>query len=440
MDEILIRDNNNIQHKKTNNLFSLRKRIATKCKRSLSRIILFSENFPSLFSILKLFIGLLLIGIPAIVVGYLLFFTQTKKYIVLPFFISMSLYTAFILLLFVSRVGDDCNVYGLLIPSWDRINLFRLLNCFILNTLIIWSFFFFEKYFIDLPVKKDMVAQIYSEIETSYQVFDKGSYLLRYMFIFTMWNQENRNNTELGYFEYEDDFLHDFRTMLCKFTTPTIVIGLFYLGKIIFFRTKNALIYSFIDVIVLFECFYFAFFPIDNNSTNERNKEYFVYDYKIYIEIIPLFVLLLLILFLYIKIYIIGLYKRKLFSYRTRKINCLTYFIVILSFLLVLLGITSLSIILIQSITIKVDSKLSITIYDLFWRLFLGGLISIAVGSSFAFGHYFFKLVYGPIAYELCPAVLKNPHYMRCSHNIRNNKKGVKSKRNTKYKKKILIP
>ena len=197
----------------------------------------------------------------------------------------MSLYTAFILLLFVSRVGDDCNVYGLLIPSWDRINLFRLLNCFILNTLIIWSFFFFEKYFIDLPVKKDMVAQIYSEIETSYQVFDKGSYLLRYMFIFTMWNQENRNNTELGYFEYEDDFLHDFRSMLCKFTTPTIVIGLFYLGKIIFFRTKNALIYSFIDVIVLFECFYFAFFPIDNNSTNERNKEYFVYDYKIYIEI-----------------------------------------------------------------------------------------------------------------------------------------------------------
>lgn len=439
MDEVLIKENNfAIQHKKSHNLYALKQRITTKCKRTLSRIILFSENYPSLFSILKLIIGLILIGIPSIIVGYLLFFTQSKKYIVLPFFASMSLYTAFLLLLFVFRSGDDCKVYGILIPSWDRINLFRLLNCFIFSTLIIWSFFFFEKYFIDLPVKKDMVAQIFSDAETSYQVFDKGSFLLRFMFIFTMWNQENRNNKELGFFEYEDDFLYDFRSMLCKFTTPTIVIGLFYLGKIIFFRTKNALIYSIINLIVLFECFYFEFCPIENES-NDINKEYFVYNFKLYIEIIPLIVLLLLVLFLYIKVYIIGLYKRKLFSYRTRKINCATFFIVILSFLLVLIGISSLCVILIQSMIIKIDSKLSISFYDIFWRLFLGGLISIAIGSSFAFGHYFFKLFFGPIAYELCPAVLKNPHYLRCS-NKKNYKKGGKVKRNTKYKKKIVIP
>ena len=88
---------------------------------------------------------------------------------------------------------------------------------------------------------------------------------------------------------------------------------------------------------------------------------------------------------------------------------------------------------------IKIDSKLSISFYDTFWILFLGGLISIAIGSSFAFGHYFFKLFFGPIAYELCPAVLKNPHYLRCSNN-KKYKKGGKVKRNTKYKKKIVIP
>ena len=50
MDEVLIKENNfAIQHKKSTNLYALKQRITTKCKRTLSRIILFSENYPSLF-------------------------------------------------------------------------------------------------------------------------------------------------------------------------------------------------------------------------------------------------------------------------------------------------------------------------------------------------------------------------------------------------------
>lgn len=421
--------------KQNKNDIKIRAKVITKFKQKLIKMIPFSEKYPFIFSFIKLILGLIIISVPAILIMLFIFSPKSikGKYIILPYFITISLYTGMLIIIIVLRLGDDCSYYGILISSWERNNIYKIFNSIIINILIIYSFFSFENFFINLPIQKEMVANI----SNGTKIFNTGSHLLRIIFIITFWSRESN----LGYFEYDNEFLNDFRELLCKFATPLIAISMYYLLKVIIFRTKNSFISILICIIVLYECFFFEFSPIQT-SKNIENTNYYEYDIKYYLEIIPLFIFLLCLLYLSFHYYIIGAYKRKLFSYRSRKTNIPTYFIISLSFVCVICGIGCHILILLNLLIIDITPSMSRINYTYFWYLFDGGCVLYSIGQSFAFGDYIFKLIYGPTVFELCPAVLKNFNYIKCSNNIKGHKKINKGKKNIKNKKesKVLIP
>lgn len=435
----LLNDNKNskleIQSKQNKNEFKIRTKVITKFKQKLTKMIHFSENYPSFFSLIKLLLGLIIIALPAILIMYFIFspISIKGKYIIFPYFITISLYTGLLIIIIVLRLGDDCSYYGILISSWERNNVYKIFNSIVINILIIYSFFSFEKFFINLPIQKEMIANIPNEAKH----FTTGSHLLRIIFIFTFWNREDN----LGYFEYEDELFVDFRNLLCKFATSLIAICMYYLLKVIIFRTKNSFISILICIIVLYECFFFEFFPIKTPITT-KNTIYYQYDIYFYLEIIPIFICLLCLLYLSFYYYIRGTYKRKLFSYRTRKTNIPTYCIIAISFICTICGIGCHLFILLESLIQNIEPSMNKIIYTYFWYLFDGGFVLYSIGQSFACGDYIFKLIYGPIVFELCPAVLKNFNYIKCSNNIKGYKKGKKNIKNKKEKKesKVLIP
>ncbi len=76
----------------------------------------------------------------------------------------------------------------------------------------------------------------------------------------------------------------------------------------------------------------------------------------------------------------------------------------------------------------KIDQNFPIEKYEKYWNLiYLAGCL-ILLGYAFAFGHYFFNLIYYPIAYEISPHDLKNQFYINNSGTIIENKENMNSK------------
>ena len=112
----------------------------TNFKFSLIKQLYFLDQHPNFFAIIKLIFGILFIVIPTILLicFYYIDNYNKLKYMLLPLFISFSLYGGFILLFFVFRLGDNCETNGIFIFFWERKNLFRLLINFIFSIILIF--------------------------------------------------------------------------------------------------------------------------------------------------------------------------------------------------------------------------------------------------------------------------------------------------------------
>ena len=111
------------------------------------------------------------------------------------------------------------------------------------------------------------------------------------------------------------------------------------------------------------------------------------------------------------------LIKKKYISQK-KELNKLTTIISVFSFLTCLSGYSLLICDIILLSFNKIDQNLSIKNYENYWNLFWMSLCLIFFGYAFIFGHYFFNLIYYPVAYEISPHDLKNKFYIRCSGTI----------------------
>ena len=114
----------------------------------LIKQLYFLDQHPTFFAIIKLIFGILFIVIPTILLicfNYIDNYNKLK-YMLLPLFISLSLYGGFILLLFVFRLGDNCETNGIFIFWWERKNLFRLLNNFIISIILIFLILYISQH------------------------------------------------------------------------------------------------------------------------------------------------------------------------------------------------------------------------------------------------------------------------------------------------------
>lgn len=413
---------------KTEALLKYKKQINSVFKFKIFLMIQFFEHHPCLFTIFQLLLGLITIFIPS----FLLYFftnvvTPSGEYIMLPFFVTFSLMCGLIVLLFVFRLADDCHIYGILIASWERKNVCRLFNTAIIMFIVLWGFLSYEQFFIDLISIKEKVIRV----PTRSQTVNSGSFLLRYLFIFIFWKKDpsnlNPNKGKLGYFVYENDFMHDFRDFMSKLVTPIIFLQFYYLFKIILIRSKNTLVYLALCIVGLFECFWFEFYPV----TEIKGEEYFPTDFRKFFEVIPLIIILLLVSGISVKLYLLRLLRKKLYTYRSRRSNLLTVGVSLLSFLLTNGGIVIYLFMLICSLFIEINYNTPVEVLDKFWFLLILGFLMITGGLSYAYGVYIFALVFGPVAFELCPSVLKNSFYTRYS-SINQRLRKIKKKKKKK--------
>ena len=115
-------------------------------KRNLTYFIRFFDKHATLLSLAKLFVGLIILSSPIVMVGLYPYFSSYiyMKYYMLPFIISAGVTCGLLILLLVYRAGDDIRSRGMLIVSWERKNILRLVHCIIIMIFVIWIMKSFE--------------------------------------------------------------------------------------------------------------------------------------------------------------------------------------------------------------------------------------------------------------------------------------------------------
>ena len=311
---------------------------------------------------------------------------------------------------------------------WELKYILRLINLFFI---IIFSLFFFysiESFYSDISLIKETIEQN----SKSSKIFDKGSYILRYLFIFTFWKTEkdlkgNYIHKKIEYFDYEQSF-DDFREIFNPFFYPFIYLLSYLFCRLIIFKIKYFWLNLCIILCGLFECFYFIFFPIydSQNITSFKSKQniYFEKDYKlISFEFIPLIILIIsFMIYGYIET-INKLINKTLYSRKNYKFSVFVLIISVLSFICLLIGYGIILFFIIYSIFfLKVDIDMPIEIFFNFWKLLMISILLISIGNSFPFGNYFFKLLYRSIEYEIYDHPIKKNYYIKTSYNLKDKK------------------
>ncbi len=400
--------------------------------------IQFLNKYFTLYTIIKFIFGFIIITLPYILFLYLFYnknLEGSSRLIIIGYFITMSLTGAIVILLIVFKIGDSCKIYGFFFRPWELKYILRLINLFFI---IIFSLFFFysiESFYSDISLIKETIEQK----SNSSKIFDKGSYILRYLFIYTFWKTEkdlkgNYIHKKIEYFDYEQSF-DDFREIFNPFFYPFIYLLSYLFCRLIIFKIKYFWLNLCIILCGLFECFYFIFFPINDsqNFTSFKSKQniYFEKDYKlISFEFFPLIILIIsFMIYGYIET-INKLIKKKLYSRKNYKFSIIVNIFSILSFLCLLIGYGIILFFIIHSIFfLKVDPEMSIEIFFNFWKLLMISILLISIGYSFPFGNYFFKLLYRSIEFEIYDHPIKEDYYIKSSYNLKNKKRKNKKRK-----------
>ena len=189
---------------------------STTFKLNLAKQFIYLDEHYILATLLKFFFGIITLFLPLIliIIFSLIEFPEKNDYIFFPCFLSLSLILASLLILLVIKIGEGCQINGLLIYSWERKNIFQIINSIIFGFFLLWFLFISENFINWFNLLKEKVAQSNSDSSSS-QLFNKGSYTERILFILYFWDLEKDNNGEyihkkLEYFEYEDSVFSEF--------------------------------------------------------------------------------------------------------------------------------------------------------------------------------------------------------------------------------------
>ena len=410
-------------------------------KLKLIKDIIFMEKNIKTFTFLKFLLGFILLSVPFIIIIFFIYFdySERNKYIFFSYFLSISIIMGSLLIILVIKIGDACRTYGILIVSWERKYMFKIIRLISICLFFLWFLFLCEEFVNNFNLLKEKVAQSYEE---NSKKFNEGTYIIRLLFILLFWDTEKNDkgyiHQTIGYFEYESNFFNDFHTSLKQLLIPIISLCFFYLIKIFFIKTKHEIFYFILLILTLFESFYFLFYSSsDQNSKSEQDnntilkeEEYFK-DNKIkYLEIIPLTIIIILLIILNFKRCIIDLMHKKFYPYHSKKKNNFIFGLMIFSFVINVFGYIIFLFILYSMYFKKIDKSFSIDTYNYYWAMIYISFSLILIGYSYPFGNYCFKLMYYPTAYETFDHLLKNKYYIYKSQ--KNNKGRGKEKEKEK--------
>ena len=398
-------------------------------KLSMAKQFIYLDEHYILTIFIKLILGIIFIFVPLllIIIFSLLDFSEKNNYIFFPCFISISIILGSLLVLLVIKIDEACQINGLLIYTWERKNIFKIVNSILNCLFLLWVLFLCENLIKWFNLLKEKVAQ--SNLASSPQLFNKGSYTQRILFILFFWDLEKGSDGEyihkkLEFFEYEDSVFSEFHENIKSLFTPAILLGFYNLFKFIFIKNNKKILSFLLSLVILFISFFIMFYPIkDNDSKSTTETEpYFSNDDCKYIEFIcyALIISLLIIksFFMHLK-----LIKKKYISFKKIKTSKTMTVISIFFFLINLSGYALLISVIIFLAFDKIDQNLAIEKYEEYWNLIFMALGLILLGYAFIFGHHIFDLIYYPIAYEISPHTLKNSFYINNSGTIIETKK-----------------
>ena len=398
-------------------------------KLSMAKQFIYLDEHYILTIFIKLIFGIIFIFVPLllIIIFSLLDFSEKNNYIFFPCFISISIILGSLLVLLVIKIDEACQINGLLIYTWERKNIFKIVNSILNCLFLLWVLFLCENLIKWFNLLKEKVAQ--SNLASSPQLFNKGSYTQRILFILFFWYLEKGSDGEyihkkLEFFEYEDSVFSEFHENIKSLFTPAILLGFYNLFKFIFIKNNKKILSFLLSLVILFISFFIMFYPIkDNDSKSTTETEpYFSNDDCKYIEFIC-YVLIISLLILKSFFMHLKLIKKKYISFKKIKTSKTMTVISIFFFLINLSGYALLISVIIFLAFDKIDQNLAIEKYEEYWNLIFMALGLILLGYAFIFGHHIFDLIYYPIAYEISPHTLKNSFYINNSGTIIETKK-----------------
>ena len=381
-------------------------------------------------ALLKLLFGLVILALPFIcIVIFISFnFSEKNNYFFLPYFISVCLIIGASMILLVIKIGEGCQMYGIIIYSWERKNLFKIFNSIIIGFHLLWFFFLCEKYAKSFNLLKEKVAQI-SMKESKTKLFNKGSYTLRILFILFFWDSEKNKegyyiHQNLDYFDYEEYVFSEFHSYIQFLLIPIIFLSFYHLFKIIFFKGSKQILFLILNILIAFQSFYIIFYPMEIKE-DDFNANYFSNTNCKYFELIVYISIIILLIIESFYLHIIKLIRKKYFPKKIEK-SYIIIIISILSFLINLVGYIIIIILLFSFSFDEINERLQIDVYHHYWQMIYISLTLIFFGYSFTFGHYSYNLIYYPISYEITPHDLKNEFYTKCSGKLIENDENSK--------------
>ena len=413
--------------------YFLSNKLNTPLKFQLISNLDFIDHHFVFFTFIKYLTGFIFLVVPFLfIIGFITSdYDQKYKYMVLPYFLTIGTLMSSLIILLVIKLTDSCRASGILIPTWERINVYRILRMIGIILIILWNLFLFESFIMNFNVLKEKVAQSHTK-QTLSKIFDRGTYAIRIFFILLLWDREKNPITgeyvyeKIGYFEYEGTFFEDFQQALSNLLIPIIALCILTFIKIFFIKTKNGLSYFCLSLIIMINSFIFIYYPTTNedeiNKKNiPENTSYFTNTSIKYIEIVCDFLIILLMLYLSGKIFIINLLKKKYYPYRTKKKIKSIFILVILAFSINVLGYLVFLTLLLMLYFSEINENMSIYRYNLYWILAYISVTLILTGYALPFGNLCLNLIYYPTAYEIYEHELKNDCYKKCSNNLRIN-------------------
>ena len=385
--------------------------------------------------IIKLLFGIIIITFPfiCIIIFDKIDFSKKDNFIFFPYFITLCLILGSLSILLVIKIGESCQIYGIIISTWERKNIFQIINSIFIGLFLLWFLFVSEKFIKSYNLLTEKVAQTISK-ETSTKLFNKGSYTLRILFILFFWDTEKDKNGDyihelLEYFEYEENVFSEFNGHIRSLIIPIIFLSFYNLLRIIFFKNKKQILSLSLNLLILFQSFFLVFYPTDQTYDNVFEENYFSNTTSKYIELLVYLMIIFILIFISYKKYISNLIRKKYYPRKIKK-KYKKYIIAIIvsSFIINLIGYIFLIALIFMFTFDKIDEKLKIERFHLYWVFIYLSFILILSGYSFLFGHYYFNFIYYPIFYEITPHELKNEFYTKCSGRI------ILSTENPRYK------
>lgn len=403
-------------------------------KLRLIKEFIYLEKHYILSAFIKLIFGIIILFLPfiCIIIFNSIDFSDKNKYIFFPYFISLCTILGALTILLVIKIGEGCQMYGIIIYTWERKNIFRIINSIIIGLFLLWIFFILEYFSKSYNLLSEKVGQT-STKEFSTKLFNKGSFTLRILFILFFWDTGKDKNGKylheaIEYFEYEDSVLSEFNGYIQLLNIPILLLSLYVLFKIIFFKNRKQFLLLLLNILITFQGFYLIIYPIKNKDS-ASNEEYFSNSNCKYVELIVYLSIIILLIFGNFKEYIIKFNRR---NYFTKKENDKYYNIVIIiiigSFVINIIGYIFAIVLLFLFVFDKINENLKVQRYHLYWAFIYLIISFILFGHSFIFGHYCFNLIFYPISYEILPHPIKNEFYTKCSEKL------IESTDNSKYK------